>query len=569
MRLAPSRTRILAGIVLLCVTLTPFAAGSVIPGDRMDFPVKPFGASSIGTMTQTAAGKFNGDTQIDAAVLVGGVPRICVNPVVFDAQVELPTSSASLIASLRGTAAGGYDELLVVDGVEMRAWTRDSDLETFTSRRVGRDVVWRNALVLGTADLDGANGIDIFGATANGAYVIVLLSTGGSSFGTEILIPTSQTPLDIEAIDWDGDGIRELAVVGSAGLEVFEATGGAAIASETSLAGGFLTTIIDSPPSVDECLAWVIPGSGGGADYLYRIRQTGFVGSPLDLNGFEPIDVVSADFDLDGADDLLLTGTASYNHLLLENVNDSFSLTANEYQEIPFGPQAGSAADNAGTLLVVDFDEDGDFDVLSPAQAFETIFEYRNFSVDEALQKPSIDGGSIDYIAGSGGNPDALFELLVAEPVVLDVNATHLELVGYEATFDNGMTTSSAPAAGFVHVLPLQATFPDPYVHTIGPITLTDPDSKAYLFFVRAVEMNQGVVEHAYPALTLAYTTDTAGGTIHGALVDLGAEDLLSVPVVPNTPPPPGVDPTKTITTLLELIPLEGFDDGEEPDTDP
>lgn len=290
----------------------------------------------------------NGDGTFDAATKVAGTTQtqgLDLGDVTGDGVVDLVAMTVSEARILEGNGSGGFTEIgrapltlggqvqpLVVD------LDGDSDLDvvapTFTAIQtlvnngsgtftVGPRTTVSGAFVLSAiavAHLDPGSTPDLFAIDGGSSTLFALTGNGNGSFRqTGALYGTSFIPEDVAAIDLDGDGYDDGAVVGSFSFSL----------------------------------------STGLTDGTGKFRS--FVPASFQFGGPGPTSAAVADFDGDGRQDLVVSSLAN---------PASGTLTVLAGNGTPGMKKIGafSTAAFPQNPVLADYDEDGDTDiaVVSP-----------------------------------------------------------------------------------------------------------------------------------------------------------------------------------------------------------
>ena len=353
------------------------------PDSSYRYAIKELGIDPAAEFGIARVGKINDDPRDDVVVLRGTSPVVFLNPATWDAALRVPLEGTSA-AVLPGTA-NGRDEILVTTAQGLRGAWRDTTA-SFATRTIGADGLWAGADFVATAQLDGVDGVDIYGVRNDLGFAGVLLadiSGIGDGFYDEILIALDAFPVEAgTAADLDGNGLRSLAFASASGLHVYHEDD--LFDAYTVGDGGYVATIASGMPG-KERIAWITSVSGSG-DVLYFVDEAG-LSSPVVLGGTGVIGLHAADLDHDGDDDLVTSITRSHDLVVYWNDNGTFDDDARTVLAVG---ETGFAPDNAATPTTADLDGDGDTDLFHAIQSSETAFVWNNTHTASAQTTPQL-----------------------------------------------------------------------------------------------------------------------------------------------------------------------------------
>jgi hypothetical protein len=210
-------------------------------------------------------------------------------------------------------------------------------------------------------------GLSILSGTGAGGFVV---SQRFINLGNTVGIPT------LAAGDFNGDGKLDLALAdGSSRVTIFLQTpGGFDPSSEVSFPFQ-LTDIalgdLDGDGELDLAagIALGVPGQSDQVLIRFGDGNGGFVGGPtFDTGGIRPRAIVTGDFNNDGQLDLAVLHFDSIDvSILLGDMdeNGNFVLKAPKLIPLPAEGNGGPAFDAGTSLVVVDFDNDGNLDLAA------------------------------------------------------------------------------------------------------------------------------------------------------------------------------------------------------------
>jgi len=285
------------------LVLTPDAMGRLVERQRID---------GLDDPADLGRGDFDGDGDLDVAVLLGrGTPAARV--------LVLENDGAGVLSPGPSAPDPNLDRL-----VDVEDWTGDG----------ARDLLSQSGIALRFAAGDGASG-----------------------FGTPREVARVRVVRGPKSGDIDGDGHRDLVDFDTTRVLIYRGDG----------RGGFAVPIASGPSaSVPLALADVNgdgrldAAHGGGSLFDVSVRlgagDGSFVPPSAATVGFQPMDVVAADFDRDGAIDLAVTDAGGGRVAVLGGDGSGV-------------PGAGGTASFAAgprpdDLVSADFNRDGDLDLL-------------------------------------------------------------------------------------------------------------------------------------------------------------------------------------------------------------
>lgn len=306
------------------LVLDPFSALRAYTGDGT-------GALTYATLTTVtpvteeprylAAGDLNQDGVPDVAVLVKG-------------SVGSPFSSRTYLR--QGNGAGTF--LSVIDAV-------DSGADTPA------------AVLLGDFTNDGwTDALSVFGSsTINAGRAVLAKNFGGTTFGPSAAVVTGADPWGAAVGDLDLDGDLDFAVVGFSSNNVTVALGnGAGAFSSTMVAtasGPSSVAILDADEDgVPDLVVGTVSLAGG--TMMKGLGPGGGYAPPVSFDPNQTYSVALADVDADGRSDVVLTHVGRVS--VRRSLGDGTFAEAGDYA-IPV----------VADLRVADFDEDGAPDLLT------------------------------------------------------------------------------------------------------------------------------------------------------------------------------------------------------------
>jgi hypothetical protein len=312
------------------------------------------------------------DGQLFAVWATSGPPLTVTAPegcLVADNGTRAPTMDCSLVVveagatieiSVQGVQDGDGDNSLI--GVVTADDPNPGDNQDLAGTAVVAEfsegpaqIVDVGGAALQAGDLDGDGAMDI---VATGAETTVFFNNGSRALTTPgVSLGPDSGGSQLAIVDWNGDGSQDIAVGG--------------------LGGRFFDVFVND-------------GSGGFASS--GSRQGGLVQQVSDM--------LAADFDSDGAPELLATGSGGTS-LLSPSPEGGFDITR-------------LASDAGRDLAVADFDQDGDQDFVVVLAADRMVEIHYNSGDGSFASVDSLDLGSVANVSVRDLNGDGAADLLVA-----------------------------------------------------------------------------------------------------------------------------------------------------------
>ncbi|MCA9299121.1 MAG: VCBS repeat-containing protein [Phycisphaerales bacterium] len=166
------------------------------------------------------------------------------------------------------------------------------------------------------ADLDGQHDLDIATVNSNDDTVTIALSDGAGGFLPSVQVPVGASPFDLDSADMDGDGDIDLIVAErtATSVTILANDGSGSFApAETIAFGGqvehVVATDLGGDGRVDLAVTLRLDRS---FEVLIRADEWERTTYAIDGRG-RPVSVIDADFDGDGATDLMVTDDQSTN----------------------------------------------------------------------------------------------------------------------------------------------------------------------------------------------------------------------------------------------------------------
>lgn len=394
-----------------------------LSGTSHDVPIEDASAPLGSLYNTVVAGRFNNDPTLDMVFRRGSRTTLLVNPALFDCK-QAATFDANDFAVLRGTGAQGRDELVVVSGSSIVAWSTTPS--GFTIQRPLHTST--EAQLVLVADVDGDGDQDIVTvhheATTIRIQFLHLSASGAVQLVTWHDAPIADEIEQIVAVDWidDVNGFSEIAAMTAHSVHVFD------------LSGAWIQ-VAESPVQTCVAIAAVSPGGGGlqrlawvtrptvGVDRVRVIDPSGVVSA---TDAFGPVArVTPGQLDNQYADDLVLSFEDSHTFIVLySDENDGYS--DNNARKVE--PSLEAVAGNTASVGLGDLDGDGDLDFGYPVQDEDLFHVHLNPANAEAHLKPVLTNVFFD-------SPSSVLRVLFAQPAGgSPVGSTHTEIAVWRMT---------------------------------------------------------------------------------------------------------------------------------------
>ncbi len=489
-------------ILFLCVGIglaSTTAASSELQSGYSLYHDLPSAMSATAT-TRVVSGDFTGDLRSDTCMLAGGVAWVSFGTGVYPAIERIPTSVVSTtvrdIDFLPRSGGPGAFVILSTSGIHIVTYDEGFELEE--SITTGG---WSSALALRVLDYGGSADPDIVGVASDRKSILRIKDVDGTRTYDTTLGPIGSNIVEIDRIDWTGDGDDELAVRRADGdVDLFDTSGASTIYSPTYGAAQLQAVRF---PSAGDRLA-VIQWTSGGQQDLALVGN-GVSTTTTFLGSFDISAMASADTDGDGDGDLVLVNRDDY---VLVNLVNRYET----YPAQPFDATDTNAAfllslstetpsNNRAEPVLHDFDEDGDADLAVVLGDDDVLAVRRNTDVGEDDRWVELSDVPLDTLltGALGGGYD--LDLKIVEPRVCDFTFDGIQVKVWRqsaygastATLEDEMILSYAPEFEW-----------DEQTFFIDESAV--PFDAVYTFEFRAVKRTSGSVTQAGPTSFFFYT---------------------------------------------------------------
>lgn len=361
-----------------------------LPENRIPWP------TSGADFARTLLLQVDGDGIPDGVVIANGQAFLLRQPAYYDwvTGITFPTAPApSGVKDVAVLSVGGDEDpdmLLLTDsrGLYRTSWGGSG----FTDPVVEATGRWINAGPFHVVDLNGDGRLDVVGRAGDGLAAVTRQGNagGGFSVGLTLIPPDSTAVIDAVGVQWDGTGPREVAVLASNGVHIYNASGTRIEHLTHDKPSGAITTFMGSALG-DELLAWTRPNSLGTGNELLVVApgvsesQTLFFDDVANLGPFWNGSLEAGQYDGIAGDELVLAHTSKPYAAVLRNLGVAgahFDVQNDAHHDLVSLGLPGSVT-GAGLPAFGDLDRDGQEDLLIPVEgsnevlAFRTLPEYR------------------------------------------------------------------------------------------------------------------------------------------------------------------------------------------------
>ncbi|MEM7309170.1 MAG: hypothetical protein AAF682_20970 [Planctomycetota bacterium] len=385
-------------------------------------------------------GDFDGNLTSDAVTVHQGDAVLAVKPAMYNVMIPVSAPGFGKLEDVTGIATSVNDVSAIGDGIVaaspagLSVWSWDG--AAFTATVVPGSSAWIGATQLHSANLDGGIGRDdVFGINAAGTRLLVAYHDG-TSFG-----PTIEHSLpagvmrDTCALDWQGNGLQELAILTDEGLAILRQDGTAIAYVPFSSTHGAITTI-QTPDSVPrQVVAWSRKADSTSPSELVlrnSVKDIGPIGLTFELcpgsGEVVPFALEAADYDLLPGDDLVLAHDGPSNTMIvMRNLGlpPYFSTATSDYDTAVLSSLYGHPG--VGQL------DDGPQDIVAPDEASGDLLVFTEMAYEFAVPTTS-PVTALDIIAAEtewgyelGGSPRQLHLAFTVLPAYQ--SATHIEII--------------------------------------------------------------------------------------------------------------------------------------------
>jgi len=319
---------------------------------------------------RTIVGHFNNDDWLDTIVMVDGDPIVLSGRDVY-LSYDKPWSNVLSMDTFPNGGPDGQDAIVYTDSSGLHVAWWEFTTKKFMSQLV--DASWADADHVRVLKLELASYLNIVAISPNRRSILILGATSATppSFSPRTGFVSGTDIEAFEALEWDGAGSRELALLVDQALEIRSSDGSLVKQYGNLPTGGWLTSIRQGYLPYDR-LTWVTPTvldaqTQQPVQFVYTFDQN-TIDVGVNTSGIYVSSVEGSDWDGDGDDDLISAHGFSHDLIVLLNSRDqfdplgtSFSTTSTAFL-LPVGPPNTTNLGQAANVVVGDYDNDGDLD---------------------------------------------------------------------------------------------------------------------------------------------------------------------------------------------------------------
>lgn len=297
----------------LAAAASPFCAAQT---QVRDWPA----ALPTGPFACTAAGYFTGDQRVSAYLISGSKVYLAFEPGSYHSISEVPVNNAVSLVPTRPAGTTTRERLVVTTTTGASLVTLNANATyTVTSTL---SAAWAGARGLVQRRNPDGFGYVIAGISATGTSILTGYGVSGGDPLHLASIPIGAQLDAVALIDWDHDGLMEVAGIAAGWVLPFEIEG--TPKPMRSFGGSNAVVSVLRGESIGERLA--IVANIGSTPYVWTLDRT--VTNPavaiptagLNVTGtLQATGLADCDYDLDGDIDVLLSHSQSANVLLLTN----------------------------------------------------------------------------------------------------------------------------------------------------------------------------------------------------------------------------------------------------------
>ncbi|MEL6431206.1 MAG: VCBS repeat-containing protein [Planctomycetota bacterium] len=378
----------------LCALALAIGAGAQSPPVQYTIQAKALYPSE--DTARAVWAEVSGNTTLDVAFLQDSALVLATDLGFTEASIEVTGDFTDITTD--GASADPLErELITVgaDGLCRIAWSETlgafeaESLIDAMADPVGHGL-WIDAQAVRPADLDG-DGIrdDLVGVSSDGRWFLMAARSGPAYTTTAALLALTDPVLDIEVFDghsWAGD---ETAILTSTRLYFVNSSGAKFPQSIQNVNPTGDVACMANAAQNRERLAWLRP-LGGGAWVLSVVDLNSVtIDDEVVFSGDSPRRIAEGDFDGDGRSDMALTNrTGTEVRVFFQGTDGRFTgqPAGSEIYTVD-GPPVGFTSAPA---VLVDFDNDGDADIVAVNSEQQSIFMAKNDLVDDKTLAPTL-----------------------------------------------------------------------------------------------------------------------------------------------------------------------------------
>lgn len=373
-------------------------------------PLQDLTPQGLDAYTRTVTGDFDGDSLADLAYLHGALLEVMFAPALFMSQYD-DVTSATDVAVLPGIGSPPTDSLLTVGSSGLTRLTLSYGGSQAFWLQTTLEAGWAGALRVDCREVSGQTWV--FGLQSDARSVRARAKGVGTGWVEGPLFTTTFDVSEIAALDYDGGGDLELAVVGEHRWEIWRRSGApfqpwVLAASGTHGSFDLLDVAVGAQDgSLTEWLALLAAHHTDPTRSFVIVHDLLGTQTPVEVDGQpEAVAMAAGDFDASGDDDLVLSIRASFDALVLTNQGTGSSPAFDGDRSGSFPPTAtvdipatlGSPADTQAQPAAADLDNDDRMDFCLPIQGSGELFVHR-----DNLYGPAVPPTGYSVLANSAG----------------------------------------------------------------------------------------------------------------------------------------------------------------------
>jgi hypothetical protein len=368
---------------------------------------------------RTCVGDFDGNSTADLVAVRGSQLEILGDPSLFGwssgylgsvrdaATLPDPLFDADTVVSVGWNGVQRWSSFEMVHPVTGCSAPTITDLDAQPSE-------WVGAALVAVGDVAGESAPRIVGVLSDLRSVRTLVHSGTQYVDQALTLSPAPAEdiLDLALVDFHADGTPELTLMTTNSLSIYSLSSGLRLAHFAGNPGWSNACMTVGRPGgvLAHWVAMVVNYVDGVQQFLTIVDGDGPNGMML-LQGNPKVVGMTAGSYKDVAEpqpaegnvDLLLSIDATNKLWVLLNDADvaappAFSLDAAHKKVFEYPSTTTGAQSNQAQPALIDFDNDGDLDILHPVRLTSSLFVHWNKTVNEALFRPGVmnDPGNLE-----------------------------------------------------------------------------------------------------------------------------------------------------------------------------
>lgn len=376
-------------------------------GAQFSIPIRPEHLPvNPGPAGVTVGLDWDGDLRLDVAQLLGDQVFVASAVDLHRTFVPMHLDPKTGYLGL-GQLPGAPDRLMTThEGQGLELWSWDGASGEFTPTALQSS--WTDVNRLCTADLNGDGHSDIVGRRSAG--LVSLIANGSGGFLPGPSFHSSVPIVDLDPLDWDGDGTAEISILTGAEIQIWRpVAGGLLFQSASPVGSGLQAAPIRKTTGGAQSLA-VLSELAGVSQFLTVIDAVA-VEPPQAIGNLDICALTGGDSDGDGDDDLLLISAAAPLIYGLENQNSTglpvkiptYSISPADVLAISYGDVGQDLSGQGVGMVHRDLDHDGDADLALFRAYDSTLVVQRNGLINENDHRVHLPTFGVDVPASVNG----------------------------------------------------------------------------------------------------------------------------------------------------------------------